>query len=479
MVGSTRLHVGRPQRMLLRAAAAACALGAVAAGWLATDATAGAASFSVAALILAILCVDFGRETARADDRAAESAARIDAERQRLHDAIRSMPQAVALFDRDMRLVVANDAYNALSSDPLRLGRPGTSFRAILEASALGGMGDVGTRTGAEWVEWRLAQVPMKPTERQWRDGRWLLSSEHRTWEGGLVAIHTDITRLKRQEDELRDANVSLAASGEAMRRQAEQLRRLNGGLLAATRAAEEAMTARQHFFANMSHELRTPLNAIIGFADLIHSQVFGPVGSPRYLEYVADIRASGTHLLDLISNVLDLSKLSAGKFRIVPEPIEVDEIVAIALRMVQLAADAGELTLESELAPGLPQLVADRRAVTQALLNLLSNAIKFTPQTGRVSVRVDADREWFRIAVADTGIGIAKEHLVRLATPFEQVGVNDPNRPQGTGLGLALTKALVETHGGQLAIESTPGAGTIVTMAFPRDTRPGAQQAA
>ncbi|MBL8838537.1 MAG: HAMP domain-containing histidine kinase [Alphaproteobacteria bacterium] len=479
MVGSSRLETSPRRRAQLRACTAACALAALAGGWLAGDVTLAAALPSLGALLLAGLCIDLRRESGAANERAARGAARADAERQRLHDAIRSMPQAVALFDHDMRLIVANDAYHALSPDPHRLGRSGTSFRAILEAAALGGKGDVGERTGAEWVEWRLAQVPMKPTERQWRDGRWLLSSEHRTWEGGLVAIHTDITQLKRQEDDLREANASLAASGESMRRQAEQLRRLNGGLLDATRAAEEAMTARQHFFANMSHELRTPLNAIIGFADLIHSQVFGPVGSPRYLEYVADIRASGAHLLDLINNVLDLSKLSAGKFQIAPEEIEVDEVVAIALRMVQVAADASELTLDSELAPGLPPLVADRRAVTQALLNLLSNAVKFTPQTGRVTVRVDADRDWFRIAVADTGIGIAREHLARLAVPFEQVGINDPNRPQGTGLGLALTKALVESHGGRLHIDSEPGAGTVVTMEFPHDRRPGRQHAA
>ena len=479
MVGSSRLDGRTPRRARLRACLVACAVACAVAAWMADDAGIGMMLLATSLVAVSALCIWLWREAAACREAVARGASRADAERQRLHDAIRSMPHAVALFDHDLRLVVANEAYNELSTDPLHLSRPGTSFRAILEAAAERGGGDRGERSVAEWVEWRLSQVPMKPTERPWRDGRWLLSSEHRTWEGGLIAVHTDITELKRQAEELREANASLAASGEAMRRQAEQLRRLNGGLLAATRAAEEAMTARQHFFANMSHELRTPLNAIIGFADLIHSQVFGPLGSARYHEYVADIRRAGTHLLDLINNVLDLSKLSAGKFQIAPEEIEVDEIVAVALRMVRIAAEASDLTLDSELSPGLPILVADRRAVTQALLNLLSNAIKFTPQTGRIAVRVDADSEWFRIAVADTGIGIAKEHLARLAMPFEQVGTSDPNRPQGTGLGLALTKALVECHGGTLTIDSAPGKGTVVTMAFPRGSQPGARQAA
>ncbi len=405
--------------------------------------------------------------------------ARFAAAHQRLHDTIHSMPQAVALYDRDLRLIVSNAAYDSLSPDPARFGTPGTTFRAILEASTAAGMMDLGGRTPAEWVEWRLSAVPLPPTERYWHDGRWLLSSEHRTAEGGLVAIHTDITQLKDKQDELHDVNASLAASGEAMRRQAEQLRRLNASMVAANRAAEEAMQARQRFFANMSHELRTPLNAIIGFADLIHAEVLGPIGAPKYREYVADIRASGAHLLDLINNVLDMSRLTAGKYQIAPEQIEVDEVVASTLRMVHIAAEAAEVALADDIAPRLPPLWADRRALTQSLLNLLSNAIKFTPQGGRVAVRVSADAAWFRIAVADTGIGIAKEHLARLAVPFEQVGTNDPSRPKGSGLGLALTKALVECHGGRLAIASEPGQGTEVAMEFPMPARPGSSQEA
>jgi two-component system cell cycle sensor histidine kinase PleC len=263
------------------------------------------------------------------------------------------------------------------------------------------------------------------------------------------------------------------------MRRQADQLRRLNASMVAANRAAEEAMQARQRFFANMSHELRTPLNAIIGFADLIYTEVLGPLGVPKYREYVADIRASGAHLLDLINNVLDMSRLTAGKYQIAPEQIEVDEVVVSALRMVHIAAEAAEVALSDAIAPGLPPLWADRRALIQSLLNLLSNAIKFTPQGGSVTVHVTADARWFRIAVADTGIGIAKEHIARLAVPFEQVGTNDPSRPKGSGLGLALTKALVECHGGRLAIVSEPGAGTEVAMEFPIPAEPGNTQEA
>jgi two-component system cell cycle sensor histidine kinase PleC len=451
----------RPLVDAARPAAVGLALLIAAGAWAATDGALprlllGAAGLGLAGLVFA------------QSGALARSGAALAAERRRLADTIRSMPQAVAVYDRDLSLVVSNQAYDALSSDAARLGAPGTSFRTILEATASVGKSDLGARSAAEWVEWRLAAIPLPPTERAWKDGQWLLSSEHRTADGGLVAIHTDISALKHKEEALHEANARLAASGEAMRRQAEQLRRLNASMVAATRAADEAMQARQHFFANMSHELRTPLNAIIGFADMIHGEVLGPLGAPKYREYVADIRNAGAHLLDLINNVLDLSRLAAGKFPIAPEEIEVDEVVATTLRMMHAAADAAEVTLADAIAPGLPPLWADRRALTQALLNLLSNAIKFTPPGGRVGVRVAADAAWFRIAVSDSGIGIAPEHLARLAVPFEQVGTNDPDRPKGSGLGLALTKALVEGHGGRLVIASVPGEGTEVAMEFP-----------
>jgi two-component system cell cycle sensor histidine kinase PleC len=456
-------------RMSTRTVSVALAVLTMLLAWAMGDGIAARALLTAAVAGLAVVVVADGRRRARSE-------ALLAAAHQRLHDTIHSMPQAVAVYDRDLRLVVSNAAYNSLCPDPERYGVPGTPFRTILEVTVAAGMIDLGARTAEEWVEWRLAAVPLPPTERYWHDGRWLLSSEHRTADGGLVAIHTDITQLKDKQGELHDANASLAASGEAMRRQAEQLRRLNASMVAANRAAEEAMQARQRFFANMSHELRTPLNAIIGFADLIHAEVLGPIGA-KYREYVADIRASGAHLLDLINNVLDMSRLTAGKYQIAPEQIEVDEVVASTLRMVHIAAEAAEVALVDAIAPQLPPLWADRRALTQSLLNLLSNAIKFTPVGGTVTVRVNADAAWFRIAVADTGIGIAKEHLARLAVPFEQVGTNDPSRPKGSGLGLALTKALVECHGGRLAIASEPGQGTEVAMEFPIPAEPGSRQ--
>ncbi|HEV7367578.1 sensor histidine kinase [Arenibaculum sp.] len=240
--------------------------------------------------------------------------------------------------------------------------------------------------------------------------------------------------------------------------------------LAAAKEVAEQASLAKSRFLATMSHELRTPLNAIIGFSEIIRDKVLGEDDMDRYADYAGDIHSSGKHLLALINDILDLAKVEAGRYEITLTPVRLEETIASSLRFFEPRARLGELRLVADLAPDLPMLLADERALRQVLLNLVSNAVKFTPPGGtiRISARPAAGR--VTIEIADTGIGIPEDKLAAALTPFEQVDNSLQRRYEGTGLGLPLAKSLVELHGGQLAISSHVGAGTVVTFDLPSD---------
>jgi signal transduction histidine kinase len=218
-----------------------------------------------------------------------------------------------------------------------------------------------------------------------------------------------------------------------------------------------------------MSHELRTPLNAIIGFSDMMSAGMHGPLGSPKYLEYIRDINLSGHHLLDMITGILDMSKIEAGKYALSLQELDVVAVAAFCVRLVLDRAAKGGIALVNQVTSGLPRVRADETAVKQILLNLLSNAVKFTPAGGTVTVSAAAGRDgMMRLTVADTGIGIAAADLARVLEPFRQVDRTLARRYEGTGLGLAITKRLVDLHGGSLSIDSTPDKGTAVTVRLP-----------
>lgn len=239
--------------------------------------------------------------------------------------------------------------------------------------------------------------------------------------------------------------------------------------LIAAMDEADAANRSKSEFLANMSHELRTPLNAVIGFAEMMKMQTFGPLGSPNYVEYANSIADSGGHLLSLINDILDLSKIESGKHQLEPEPVDVAGIVDYCGRMVRGRADEAGIDLAYKVPAELPRLMADERSLKQILLNLLSNAIKFTSEGGAVTItgRIDADGE-FAISVSDTGIGIAARDLGVVLAPFGQVGTSQTRKTSGTGLGLPLVRSLAELHQGTLEIESEVGSGTTVTVKFP-----------
>ena len=236
---------------------------------------------------------------------------------------------------------------------------------------------------------------------------------------------------------------------------------------LSAKEAAEAASRVKSEFLANMSHELRTPLNAIIGFSDTMRSRLFGPMHA-RYEEYAGLINESGQHLLNLITDILDLSKIEAGKFVLDPRPVHLGESVASCLEMMRRRAEETGINLTASVPADLPEIIADPRSVKQILLNLLSNAVKFTPAGGTVSLSVERLEGRLLLAVRDNGIGIPEKTLTRIGLAFEQAD-NDPMRArEGTGLGLALVKSLVAQHGGRVKIESRQGTGTTVAIELP-----------
>jgi two-component system cell cycle sensor histidine kinase PleC len=236
-----------------------------------------------------------------------------------------------------------------------------------------------------------------------------------------------------------------------------------------AKESAERAYAAKSQFLANMSHELRTPLNAIIGFSEMMERQLLGPIGTEKYLDYIAGIRESGEHLLDLISDILDMSKIEAGKYELSPEDINVAKTLKLAVHMMQgRAHESGVRLITDQLSDEGPSLQADRRAFMQVILNLLSNAVKFTNSGGSVWLELEERADAVHIKVSDTGIGIPANKLNTITRPFEQASNSYARSHEGSGLGLAITKELVELHGGSLSIESTVGVGTSVTVKFP-----------
>jgi len=252
--------------------------------------------------------------------------------------------------------------------------------------------------------------------------------------------------------------------------RDISERKRLDKQLNIAMQKMSAANEAKSQFLASMSHELRTPLNAIIGFSDLILSQPLGSLDHARYREYIGDIHDSGQHLLALINDVLDLARLDAGKVDVADDRIYLPDLILDACRMVSPQVGEAQLRIVTDLPATLPVLRGDARRIRQIVLNLLSNAVKFTPAGGSISITARETSNGLELSIRDTGIGIAKEDLPAVMKRFGQVDSQVSRKHPGSGLGLPLSKQLVELHGGSISVESTIGVGTAVTITFPRE---------
>ncbi|SON54990.1 Non-motile and phage-resistance protein [Hartmannibacter diazotrophicus] len=390
----------------------------------------------------------------------------------RLRDAIETISEAFVLWDADNRLVMCNSKYQSLHGIPDELVFSGTPYEDVMES---------GSRP--------VVQSQVKTTlqsddgarsfEAQLRDGRWLQINERRTKDGGFVSVGTDITELKLHEEKLLDSERRLMAtvtdlrqSRQKLQAQTQQLVDLADKYSEEKTRAEAANRSKSEFLASMSHELRTPLNAIIGFSEMMRSGIFGSLGSPKYDEYCQDIHESGTYLLNVISDILDMSKIEAGRVNLTLESVDIDDVVAESTRIMNNQAADRSIQLVTDFTVDQP-IVADRRAIKQIVLNLVSNALKFTPLGGRIRVSTKMAGDNARLMVEDTGIGIPAKALAQLGQPFVQVENQMTRKHPGSGLGLAIARSLAELHGGTMRIESEEGVGTTVVIDLPRIASP------
>ncbi|GGA93486.1 PAS domain-containing sensor histidine kinase [Brucella endophytica] len=395
----------------------------------------------------------------------------------RIREAIENISEAFVLWDANNRLVMSNSKFNEYAGLPAKALKPGVTrneIQALMRPFSFERrMANENDRSGAQTFERQLA------------DGRWLQVNERRTQDGGLVSIGTDITQLKLHQERLVDSerrlmatihDLSLARKGEKDR--VRELSELASKYAVEKERAESANRAKSEFLANMSHELRTPLNAIIGFSEIMSQATFGPLGSDRYEEYVRDIHTSGTYLLNVINDILDMSKIEAGHFSLDRSEIDLCPLIRETVRVISLQAHEKKIAVQTNIAETMT-LQADRRAIKQVLINLLSNAVKFSTEGGRISVRARKTATALVLAIEDTGCGIPKAALKKLGQPFEQVENQFTKSHAGSGLGLAISRSLVRLHGGTLKIRSTEGVGTIVSIRIPVEDAVKAESAA
>lgn len=352
-----------------------------------------------------------------------------------LRDAIEGLDEGFVFYDKDDRLVIANSTYKQMYPAQRDIAA-GTTFEEAISLSVYAGEVIAAIGQEEDWLVHRLQhhRSNEKVTEQLLSDGRWVKVSEHRTADGGTVGIRTDITELKESKSQ-----------------------------------AELANTAKSEFLANMSHELRTPLNSIIGFSEMLKEEMHGSLGRSENKEYVGFINGSGKHLLRLIGDILDLSKIEAGEEQLDEEWIDPREIINECTQIVSSRSITKQLSFPINIQAGIPLLHADRLKVIQILLNLLSNAVKFTPAGGEIRIDVfvnEVGSMTFR--VQDTGEGISQDDLETVLEPFGQAGDVHTRRHDGTGLGLALVKSLTELQGGTVSLTSELGIGTEVLITFP-----------
>lgn len=364
--------------------------------------------------------------------------------RQRFMDALDNITEGIALWDAEDRLVLFNENYRQRVEITVPgLLKAGLGFEDFVRKGIARGLYNVPEEEQENFVQDRLADHRNPPVSRvhEIGGGQWVQVNEYPTREGGVILVRRVITEQIAREREL----------------------------IAAKEQAELANWAKTEFLANMSHELRTPLNAILGFSEMISRESFGPLDN-RYADYAGDIHGSGLHLLDLIGDILDLSRIEAGHAELSDDEIDCSRLVESCLRLVEDRARTADLELVKDVEVPAPLFRADERKMKQVLINLLSNAVKFTNTGGQVTVAVSLDQAGnLSISVEDNGIGMKTEEIERALEPFVRLESALTRRYEGTGLGLSLVKALTELHQGCVQVASEIGKGAKVTVTIPR----------
>jgi signal transduction histidine kinase len=365
------------------------------------------------------------------------------AEARLLQTTLENIGEGLSVFDSRGRLIAWNSRFCELLELPPDLPVDAPLRDILMLQAARGDFGrDDPSGEVAKRLEWFYRDVPTTK-ERVTPRGRTLQISRRAMPDGAIVSVYSDVTDLKASERKL----------------------------IQARNQAEMANHAKSEFLANMSHELRTPLNAIIGFSEIIAHELFGPLGNEKYLDYMKDIHQSSLHLLDIINDVLDMSKIEARKLELSKEPLNIRHLIGEVVRMMREQAESRGIELGTKLSDREVEIWADELAVKKVFLNLLSNAIKFSRDGGEVCIRVLSDEPGLAVVeFEDHGIGMNEEELERALQPFGQAKPSTTRNYGGTGLGLPITKGLIEAHGGKLAIESRAGQGTIARISLPTE---------
>jgi signal transduction histidine kinase len=363
-----------------------------------------------------------------------------------LLEAIESSPEAFALYDKDDRLQIHNQKFLELffPEDPDSV-TAGMTFSVLQDLFLTQSISQVPKDDIESWKQERMLQRGIADPGAHneiYISGRTYIVVEHRTSEGGIASFYIDITQLHEQEK----------------------------SLLRAKEQAETASRSKSDFLANISHELRTPLNAIIGFSELIRDELAGPPNSPKYKEYIGDIHNSGMHLMELINDILDLSKAEAGMIEGSNRNVDISDITEACVKLMRPKAERAYVKLSATYPEDLPLLWVDPKHIRQILLNLVSNSVKFTPEGGSVDVRLVLDDQGLSLIVKDTGIGMNPEDVPKAMAPFGQIDSSLARKYNGTGLGLPLTKRLMDYYEGDMVIQTAPNKGTSVKITFGKE---------
>ncbi len=379
-----------------------------------------------------------------------------------LRSAIENMADGVRVFDKDLRLVAWNRRAFEMLGFPEDLARAGTPYASFLDFTVKRGDYAGGPENPLAEKLVRARNPTVWNKQQTLPNGRIIDKWRSPMPGGGFVSVYRDVTERQRLEQAKADQARELAKA-------IDGLKVAHAEMIEAKERAELANRAKSEFLANMSHELRTPLNAIIGFAEVMEAEIMGPIGRDCYRGYVRDIKNSGTHLLGIISDILDLSKIEAGRATLQESTFELPRVIRTCLKLIDERARLASVQIRSDVAADLPLILADERKLKQILINLLSNAVKFTPAGGHVTIGAySRGGEGIVLTVTDTGIGIAASDIPKALTPFIQVDNSLSRRFEGTGLGLPLVDSLTRLHGGTLTIESELGKGTTVTVSLP-----------